>query len=797
MKSITFVIVLIPLLSGIFFSAFAQQDSLSWNYVINQQWTKPAKLDSFINVHPRYLLTAERVANIKTRVKIPGTIQQYLWENVLKPKADRLLTQNPPGGSNEDNMRNSGRGLPWLALAYLIADEPDKTNYLNKAKKWVTIVCNWSNWNRNTSLGAAEGLMGVAIAYDWIYDKFTTSERDHIKSKLILQANRMKDGPPQHFDRYLANHNHVEHNGLAAAGFVLYDEVSEAIDWLKQADLVFQTTFLVGSNDGSSTEGHQYWGYSMESLLCFTEAAKDLMDKDYYDRPWIKAASDFIIFSTLPDFNMLPNNENFGNCVMSFGDSHRDYRSHGPTHILCRLASEYKNGYAQWLAEQMIERGVGLTEIDYRAWANLVWYDETVPATSLTSLPTFKHFDDIGWVTMRNGWIDDAVLVGFKCGPFHGHKLHPYYEKQVDEGWSSYHTIVNGHGHPDVNSFQIYAYGKWLATEPGYSKPKWTRDHCTILANNLGQLGEGSNWFDREEVVAAKAKSNIIKTENTSQFDYVIGDAGNIYRDLNLIKFYRHLIYIKPDFIIIADELEANPYANYFEWRLRTKHKRAEFVDNMNIAKQTENYYIIENNTDSDVVVMDVHFVHPELENFSTTTEANEFLITHFNSTGSDLLVTIIHPRRKNSLPDSVYMVSYQDSLIDLEILVDDEKTSVTIDFINQNVNISTSTVGVKQGKSHFAKPKIFELFQNYPNPFNPLTTIRYSIPKFDRVNLKIYNLFGQEIKTLVNDEQPAGKYMICWNGRNEKGFQVADGIYLYQLNAGNFRSSKKMTLMR
>jgi hypothetical protein len=680
---------------------------LEWDDVMGRDWQLPAKLNDFIGVHPRYLLNDAKITALKTKVDTPGTMQEYIWLNVVKPMADWYLTESPYGYSNEDVMRPSGRAIPWLALAYLMADEPDKTIYKNKAISWMLTVCGYSRWDNNYSLGAAAGLVGVSIGYDWLYDELSDSQRSTIKNKLIYQSQRMAPNP-QHKEHWLANHNHVEHNGLAAAAFVLYGEpgAEEAADWIRQADIVFQMAFLTGSSEGSSTEGHQYWGYSMESLLCYTEAARDLMGVDYYDRNWVKSAADFIIFCTIPDFNMITGipEKDYSNCVMGFGDSYRDYRSHGPTHILCRVASEYNDGRAQWLAEEMLARGVGITDIDYRGWANLLWYDENVTATSLSGLPTFKHFEDIGLVVSRSGWDEDAVMVGFKCGPFHGHKVQPYYEKQYAEGWPYYHTIVNGHGHPDVGSFQVYAHGKWLATEPGYSKytstrEKYTYDHCTMLAGGLGQWGEGDTWFDGEAVIDANASSSITKAESCAEYDYIVGDAKNIYRDGGLSKFIRHFVYIKPDVIVIADELEASPSANYFQWRLRAIHARQQFVDDVNIVEQDPNeYYIIENNNDmNDVVVMDVHFVRPDLANFSTDIESitqyqgheSKFLVADFDSTsGGDMLATVLHPRRDEEPACSITSSSFVGSVLYLTIEIGAETINVELDLPAQEVTI-------------------------------------------------------------------------------------------------------------
>ena len=88
-----------------------------------------------------------------------------------------------------------------------------------------------------------------------------------------------------------------------------------------------------------------------------------------------------------------------------------------------------------------------------------------------------------------------------------------------------------------------------------------------------------------------------------------------------------------------------------------------------------------------------------------------------------------------------------------------------------------------------------FVLHQNYPNPFNPGTRISYEISAPTSVTLRIVNLLGQNVKTLVDQNQPAGVYDIDWNGKDDYGQQVAGGIYLYRLEAGDVVQTRKMIL--
>ena len=104
------------------------------------------------------------------------------------------------------------------------------------------------------------------------------------------------------------------------------------------------------------------------------------------------------------------------------------------------------------------------------------------------------------------------------------------------------------------------------------------------------------------------------------------------------------------------------------------------------------------------------------------------------------------------------------------------------------------SATEVKQTKLTPAK---YELFHNYPNPFNPTTIISYSLPAKSFVTLKVYDLLGREVKTLVNAQKSAGVYKVSWDGTNNYGVKVSSGVYIYRIHANNFIKSEKMILMK
>ncbi len=110
-----------------------------------------------------------------------------------------------------------------------------------------------------------------------------------------------------------------------------------------------------------------------------------------------------------------------------------------------------------------------------------------------------------------------------------------------------------------------------------------------------------------------------------------------------------------------------------------------------------------------------------------------------------------------------------------------------------------TATLAVKDNSSH---PAAFALYENFPNPFttsafNSATIIRYELPRLVKVNLVIYNLLGEKIRTLIDAPESAGSKQIIWNGANDAGERVTSGIYIYRIEAGTFTATRKLTFIK
>ncbi|MDZ7269953.1 MAG: S8 family serine peptidase [candidate division KSB1 bacterium] len=103
---------------------------------------------------------------------------------------------------------------------------------------------------------------------------------------------------------------------------------------------------------------------------------------------------------------------------------------------------------------------------------------------------------------------------------------------------------------------------------------------------------------------------------------------------------------------------------------------------------------------------------------------------------------------------------------------------------------------GVQEGQDETPLPDRFALHQNYPNPFNPETAIRYDLPQASEVSIRLYNVTGQLVRTLVSGRFPAGVHVVRWDGRNDHGQRVGAGVYFYSLKTAAFQQRRKMVLL-
>jgi hypothetical protein len=191
----------------------------------------------------------------------------------------------------------------------------------------------------------------------------------------------------------------------------------------------------------------------------------------------------------------------------------------------------------------------------------------------------------------------------------------------------------------------------------------------------------------------------------------------------------------------------------------------------------------------------DVTTIMPENSSDSLSVSFNHFSTTDFNDyleiyDGNSVTAPLLGTFSGNTNPGTISPSSTNTS------------GSLTFRFVSNNtwnnsgwgavIKSTQGVTGVEEDQNNNEIPSIFALEQNYPNPFNPTTNIKYSLPKSSFVELKVYDVLGNEVATLVNEEQSAGVYRADFDAS-----ELTSGVYIASISAGNFSNAIKMILMR
>jgi hypothetical protein len=170
-------------------------------------------------------------------------------------------------------------------------------------------------------------------------------------------------------------------------------------------------------------------------------------------------------------------------------------------------------------------------------------------------------------------------------------------------------------------------------------------------------------------------------------------------------------------------------------------------------------------------------------------------VVNEANTSHGKLVFAAANPKgvkgKANILNVVFEVIGSEDATCSLDLKFSAMAAAYTFTDLLPDVETVTTDVKVKG----FIKG--FSISQNYPNPFNPDTKITYQLPKAEHVSLEIYNLLGQRIRTLVNENKEAGIYEIQWNGKDEAGRDMPAGMYSYKIKAGNFSEIKKMSFVK
>ncbi len=497
---------------------------------------------------PRLHLSPARIEELRAAIY---TTHADIWK-LVQAQADKISARTPPvyqetgAVPNDEQLwqRDVGSNLPFPALAWLLTRNQ---SYLDAARRWSLAACGYPHWGLGTEdgsdLAAGHQLYGLALVYDWLYSSLDPETRATIRRTLVERGEKMfrAAGTAYWRQSYLQNHLWVSLGGLAAAGFALLDDPeagAAARVWIDLSLEKFRLTEAALGPDGASHEGAGYWSYGVEYLLKFWHMAGDLLGEQPSSGWWPNTAA-YRLYMGIPRASWRSQYT-----IVDLADCPRsDW--YGPEYLLRRLAALYRDGYAQGLADEL-ERAKVTNAV--APWLNVIWYDPEVPAVTPAGLPTLRHFEDMGIVSARSDWSGDESLLVFKCGPVIGHEATARFE--YDPG--------SGHVHPDTGHFVLFANGEWLIRDDGY-RWKQTDQHNTLLVDGKGQLGEGAMWFRGQEQIRRRRLPRMLQVEAAAELDWISGDATEAYPlELGLKKFVRRLLFLKPDVLIVVDDIETD-----------------------------------------------------------------------------------------------------------------------------------------------------------------------------------------------------------------------------------------------
>jgi hypothetical protein len=488
--------------------------------------------------HPRLLTTPKELDHLRSRLGNP--IESKMLQHLVDHFEDSVKKCVIPVKGADLNDRSYSSLLGPTALLYRLTNEE---KYLKAAKKHTLALvrCAPKLIKPKGDLPCSHALTALAWSYDFLHETWTNQEREEIVrfvTKLGTSFFSVTAAPLAYWSSViLQNHSQVAWTALAHAGMAFYQEIPEAREWAQWSHRIYRTIAWLQPPDGSNMEGPSYGGYGNERRVMHYEAARRCLGENLYGagekqaRHWYQH---LMLPDAKPDRNAFP-----------WGDNPIHIDNHGATHTLLAYARAFRDPRAQGLALDLWRRGVRSDP-----FLNLLMYDPSVSEASHSEEPLARHFEDLDLICARSSWKDKkATAVSFMCGPYQGHRV----MSRADG------DLGGAHCHADSNSLQYYSRGEFLLRDPGYEWLKHTDYHNTVLVDGLGQMGEGIKWFNVHRIHHYRGWAEVRSFHQDEHVTSWVGDASKIYiPEAGLKRFHRHVAYIRPDLLIVLDDLEAS-----------------------------------------------------------------------------------------------------------------------------------------------------------------------------------------------------------------------------------------------
>ena len=540
------------------------------------------------------LLLRNDLENLKQDIKDVKS-EQYgrLLEQCKWYSEQKLSAEHPP-----TSITYMGMGSANLSLAYLLTGQK---HYLEEAKRWIFTALNYDVWGYgflvDVDLSASWLLYGLGLSYSWLKDELEEGERQQFLDKLVLQGHKMFDYGQDNKGNcwstdYWQNHNWINYSGLLTAAYAVKDDYEGASVWIKEIVENFSFVLDVMPKDGSNYEGTGYWRYAINFFLVAADLIRDHEGINLFEKDYLKNTFWFKLYQTAP--NMEEN--------INFSDVH-DTRSSHSISAYYKLAHEYNNEYAQWMGEEVRTKYLFREAYQSKifpgimpeAFMELIWYNPTIETKAPDDLPLTRFWPDLGLSVIRSSWDRDALHFSFKSSA-------PGGNIQWQESWklnkaNNWRTRSLTHYHVDFNNFILKGFDSSLAIDEGFHRTSRAEVHSLITVDGLGCLGEeiwkeaklsdpgmfdlnSKGIFNVWRDVPEDAVAEIEHYSSENGYTYVVGESSKLYyRETELTRNARNVLYSEKGYFIIFDELEsAKPHQ--YTWHMQAEQYAEEIRKN-------------------------------------------------------------------------------------------------------------------------------------------------------------------------------------------------------------------------
>ncbi len=502
--------------------------------------------------HPRLMLRLEEVEMFRAARK---GAQRARWEELVRTAEGYLetpLIPEPPPWTDgkwnaEEWRRNYAQGSKaseiavTLAFCYMLSGEE---RYGEGARKWLLHIATWDPAGSTSMVVNDEAgmpiLYNTARAYDWAYDYLSEADRARLLKMARARGELAFDwlhSKPFEQKAYNSHGGRMWHF-LGEAAIAWYGEVPEAAKWLDYALAIFWSWYpAYGDEEGGWAQGYSYFASYINRSTWWFDALRAALQIEGTEKPFYQYVGDFPMYVAPP-----------GGALTGFGDFAE--RRPGPNAAAVAQYFARVRGKPEW---QWYAEGWGRGEgdggpIGFLRAARPV--PPPVKAVPPANRPTAKLFRGAGWVSLLSSLMDgrEAVQVMLRAAP-----------------------LGNiSHSHADQNAIVLGAYGSPLlvntGTRPWYGSPFCKAWYWTTKAHNALEID------GRDQPKTAEATGKVVVFEPGSRYDYVVGEATGY--GAHVERYRRHLVFLKPDVVVIYDEVRASRPVSLKFWL----HGRAPFT---------------------------------------------------------------------------------------------------------------------------------------------------------------------------------------------------------------------------